>query len=466
LSEITTEKYRVEVSDDAMEATLYIEVRGREHLLELSGLVHELMSVHELCGVLEPAVEEAIALAANAEESGALPGVCVARGVAPITGDDGTLEWLGEFFETRALNLPDGSVDHYHHTRCSVYEGQPLAQLHPPTNGTEGLDVFGHEIASSPGKPFALRLDAGAERHSSDENLLVASRGGQVEFDQGRLGVSELRIVKEVDYSVASIDFDGSVEVQGDVGARFEVRGGASVLIHGSVENAEVDSDRQVEIRGPVLGHGEALLVSGSDMLLLSARETEIHCGGQLVVQRELLWCQLEVYGDLCIEHGRLVGGETRLGGKLVVDELGSREEAQTRIELGDMGHNARALRRLKRARKRAYESLAEFHRHHGANLARSNGGPYEPSERESLLKRQSALRAVARRARRRELVLRRRLLRQRQDSCLMVSGRVHAGVEVRYPQQKLVHTVGEELVGPLRIGLDEDSQQIVITKL
>ncbi len=462
----TAAPFRVEISPDGMEALLFVEVRGRDRRLQVRDVVRALREDYELVSVDDEKVTEAIAVAALAEEGEALPGICVARGMEAVEGEDGSLVWLGEFFESRAIVLPDGSVDHYHHTRSSVYEGQPLVELRPPTEGTPGRDVRGKPRPAVAGRPVTLVLDAGVAEDPDHPEIIVATRGGQVEFDHDHLGVSELLRVQEVDYSVGSIDFDGSVEVQGNVGAQFEVRGGASVKILGSVDNAEIESDRQVEILGPVLGRGEARISSGADMLLASAREAEIHCGGKLVVQGELVWCEGEVFEDLCVERGRIVGGEWKVGGKIIAAEVGSRKEVTTRIRLGESEDRARALRQLYRVRRKALEELQSFARHHAANLQRSDGGPHAPAEREQLLKRQAALRAVARRARRREMVARKRLQRRRRASQLLVTGTLHPGVEVHFVDHDLVHRITEALSGPVRVGLDSEGHEVEVVRL
>jgi uncharacterized protein len=458
--------YRIEVDTAAMAATLFIEVRGRDRLLEVRDLVRSLLEDHQLVGILEDKVADAAATAATAGETDQMPGVCIARGIAPTPGEDGSLKWLGEFFDSRAITMPDGSVDHYHHTRCSVYEGQPLVEIVPPTAGVPGMDVYGNELPATPGHPAPLQADAGVEREAENEEVFIAARGGQVEYNNGRLGVSELLTVKEVDYSVGSIDFDGAVEVHGDVGARFEVRGGASVQIQGSVENAEIESDRQVEIRGSVLGRGDALLVSGANMILSCVREAEIHCGGTLIVQRELLWCQAEVYEDLCVEHGRIVGGQVKVGGKVIAAELGSREEVLTQIQLGEAPQSSRALKRLFRERRHSHGRLQEFVRRHAGKLDRADGGPYTDTEREGHLKRRSALRAIARRARRREMILRKRLQRRRRASGLMITGTIHAGVEVSFVDNQLIHRFDETVKGPVKVGLDESGKSLQVEKI
>lgn len=457
--------YELRVSDDRQSASLRIHARGRSSRLEVRSVLRELERDHHLREVDEDALVHAITAATLAEPGDELPEVVVARGRPPERGHDGELVWLGEFFESHAITLPDGSVDHYHHTRRSVYEGQPLLEIRPPTPGRPGVDVLGEELPAPAGQPATLQLQEGARFAPDRDDLVIASRGGTVEFSDGRLGVSELLEVEDVDYGVGSIDFDGSVRVLGNVAARFGVRGGASVSITGTVENVEVESDGRVQIEGAVMGRGEALLVSGGDMLLASARETEIQCGGRLVVQHELLGCEGEVQEDLVLEKGRLVGGHWRVGAQVLLSELGSREEVRTRIDLGESAESSRALRRLHRARQRSYERLQEFSRRHAYDLRQAEkSGTKEPGL-ESIARRLAALRAEARRARRRELVARRRLRRRRMQSRLLIHGTVFPGVRLAFARGQKVFDVQEEIQGPVTILYDEESDEIQVLR-
>jgi hypothetical protein len=201
-------------------------------------------------------------------------------------------------------------------------------------------------------------------------------------------------------------------------------------------------------------------------MILSSAREAEIACGGTLVVARELLGCHGVIQGDLCVEKGRILGCDLEVAGLVLVSELGSREEVRTRLHLGEAIADDQNLLRLQRAHSKAEDALRQFHRGRGRLLLQPGADGTHPERFESLQRRQSALQAVARRARRREFVLRKRMESRRLSCSLTINAVVHAGVEVSFSGCPTRYRFTEEMTGPLRVGLAEGAQEITVTSL
>lgn len=448
------------VADDGLTAELVLPPLAGTPPPDPQTIVDALHDEHGLVDVDEKAVDEAIGMAMEGTEKSV--NVVVARGTVPRPGENGTIEWLGDFFESQAIQLPDGTVDHYHHTKISVKAGQPIATVHPPTTGTVGRTVKGKVIKPDPGSAATIDFDETVVRSDDDPNLLCAGRAGMVESYRGKITVSEVQIVEAVDFSTGSIDFEGAVQVRGIVEPKFSVVGVGTVIIGGPVENARVESRKTITVDKGVFGHGEGVVTCTGDISLGFARETQIHCGGRLMAKKELLWCEGDVHGDLLVEGGRVVGGHWRCGGRVVADELGSREEVTTIITLGEAPEQNRALRILTRDRKKYQVQLFDFKRKYGPLLI-GKIGQLDAAQRAELQERMDLYRRQASRARKREYMLRKRLNIQRKASFLWVRTMIHGGTRVRMNNGKFVHEFSEAQPGPVCVRYDADAQTSVI---
>lgn len=459
-TDMLTGGFTLAISEDRLTATITFPPLKNARRPEQRVVTRVLTDEHKLRDIDQDALTDAIARAVRTEE-GTVSRV-IATGTPAVDGQDGRMEWLGDFFQSRAITLPDGSVDHYRHTKVSVYEGQPLVQLHPPSKGTPGRDVCGRTLKPAEGKPVQLEHDETVRAEPRNPQILVSARPGMVEHARGKLSVSDLQVVDAVDYSTGSIEFEGAVQVRNHVDPKFSVYGAGTVIIGGTVDNARIESKKNIQIDKGVMGHGSALITCGGDLMIGFAREAAIHCGGRLVARRELLWCEGEVHGDLLCETGRIVGGHWRVGGRVVVEELGSREEVMTILTLGGAPEQNRALVRLTRDRKAAQKQLEEFRRRYAPFLVGGQGN-FTPSELEALLQRKYLFERQASRTRKREYFLRRRLVMQRRSSFAWVKSKIHAGVRLRLNGGSFVHEFLETQPGPVCVRYDSEKKELEI---
>lgn len=455
-------EYEITVAPGNLEAFVTFLPFSRKKLPPLREVVRVLIADQKLVFVDEKAVSDALADGAGAIDA-AKPRR-IATGDAAVDGEDGSIEWLGEFFESRVVQLPDGSVDHYRRTQIDVYEGQQLLRIHPPTKGHAGVDVFGNKIKPKPGKEVPLRYDAYARRDASDPNVLVAARPGTVEYTRGVLKIDDVKVVENVDYSVGSIDFEGSVHVRKDIDAKFEIYAGGSVIVGGLVENALIESRNRIQIDGGMLGRDEGRLKCDGDIILGYARQTQIDTEMNLIVRKELLSCKGEVHGDLFIESGRLVGGTWKVGGNVILDELGSREEIQTHVLLGEAGERNAELTKITRERRRAHDRLRDFRRKFGPML-RGDIGNIDEEQKRKHADRLEAMVGEAAECRAQEFELRRVLGIQRRNSLVWARKGIHPGVRVHLNGGRAVFEAKEFIPGPVNVRYDPSTGQVILER-
>ena len=141
---------------------------------------------------------------------------------------------------------PDGSVDYFNlNIINNVEAGQLLATLHPEVFGKPGINVHGETI-----KPAAVKasfIKYGKNTVLSEDKLtLTAEKAGHVTLREGKITVSDVLTVQNVDVSTGNIDYEGSVEVKGVVASNFSVKAGGNIVVKGIVEGATLDAGADI----------------------------------------------------------------------------------------------------------------------------------------------------------------------------------------------------------------------------
>jgi len=326
--------YELKISDDGLEASMTIP-RGAGEVPPLSEFVAHLTEDEGLIHIDMEVLGELLETAEDGRRAG--PAV-IARGEEPVDGRDARIEWKGEFFERVPIERPDGSVDHFRRNKTSVPADTVIADWIPPEEGTPGRTVRGVTIDAEPGRPWRPKLHQTVSW--TDEKLLSieALVGGQVEFAKDRISVSQVMKVSSVDFGSSSIDFDGAVDVNGDVLEGFDVTATGSVSISGYVEGAQINAGGNLTVNQGVIGRNKVKIKADGDIDVGFLRELELECGGQVVSSGELMRVEANVGGDVTASGNRLVGGSWTVAGSLYVSELGSESETPTLIVVGTDG--------------------------------------------------------------------------------------------------------------------------------
>ena len=139
----------------------------------------------------------------------------------PENGRDTGFDPLLTFTANRAPKVDDnGLIDYREHSGILVvHPGEPLMRRIPPTPGVAGHTVKGRELPPRPGvdTPFAAQIN-GAKTASHDPNLLEAASVGQPVLVNCGVNVEPLLRVAEVNMTTGNIHFDGTVQVDGEIG--------------------------------------------------------------------------------------------------------------------------------------------------------------------------------------------------------------------------------------------------------
>ncbi len=120
-------------------------------------------------------------------------------------------------------------------------------------------------------------------------------------------------IENDVDFETGNIDFNGSVIIKGGVKAGFVVKAVGDITVKEIVEDALIDSQGNVILKGGFVGYGKGELTTQGDAVIEFAENQKIYAGGDVKVSDSLLHCSVEVDGKIFVMGKRGVVGGGRL---------------------------------------------------------------------------------------------------------------------------------------------------------
>lgn len=262
----------------------------------------------------------------------------VAHGVEPEDGTDGEVVYTVPL-TTRVVPVPreDGGVDLRAEAEIpTIAKGAVLAHIVPPKKGRPGYTVKGEELLARQGKPAKLPPTKNVE-HSPDGLHLVAAIDGLLELSPARVFVRpDLTIRGDVDFESGSIDFHGDVQVLGSVRPGFRVKAGGRVVINGDVDQADIEAESLVWIRGAAVGTN-CLIRSNGDVKVRTLHEARVEARGNVFVERESMEATILASGAVIFEspRNRLVGGLVVAGQEVMAAEIGAVSELPTQVRVG-----------------------------------------------------------------------------------------------------------------------------------
>ena len=251
-------KPTVRISYDEMEAYLLLPTPVGEATYALKDII-ELLKINGVkFGIDETKISAMISERFFDRES------LVAKGVEVVNGVDAYFEF---HFDTNFNKVPthreDGSVDYWSiHSVELVEEGQPIATYHGPVDGSNGMNVKGKLLPAKKGRPLPPLTGKGFER--SEDNIHYTSlMDGKIEKNKNRIMISTVHEVHgDVGLNTGNIDFRGDVIIHGNVPTGAIISATGSVTVDGIVEGAFIDANKDVIIRGGMMGAGRGMIKS------------------------------------------------------------------------------------------------------------------------------------------------------------------------------------------------------------
>ncbi|MGD9870622.1 MAG: DUF342 domain-containing protein [Thauera sp.] len=334
---------------------------------ELLALIHSKGIVE---GLLPEEIDRALA-EARAEE------LVIARGQAPVRGEDGRLESLLPETRERVPRVDASDRTDYRDLGevQIVRAGDALMRRHPPTAGTEGLGVLGRSIPAKPGRDvrFAAGL-RGAAPSPDDPDLLVATTDGQPVRVRGGVMVEPVYTVDAVNMASGNIDFDGTVRVRADVHAGMKIRATGDIEIGGTVEPATLEAGGNIVVKGGVMGSLGAkgagkdaatqVLRCGGSFSATYAQQARICAGDSIFIDDMAMQCQLDAGNHVRVgnyRRGHIIGGSTRAALSIHARVIGATNRVRTELEIGNDPALARTVKEKAALRDERENKLLEI---------------------------------------------------------------------------------------------------------
>lgn len=281
--------------------------------------------------------EEELQAFFSSEEKPYCTDIIAAEGVAPRQGEDARIEY---YFNTDLSTKPtlkeDGSVDFFHlNTISPCKKGEVLAKIIPADEGEYGKNVLGERLKPRDVRKVSLKYGRNIEL-SEDRLSITSMVDGHVTLVEGKVFVSDVFIVENVDNSTGNIEYEGSVEVHGNVCANFQVKARGNIIVRGVVENAVLIAGGDIVIERGVNGMGKGVLAARGNIVSRYLENVSASAGGyvstdSILHSRVFAGTEVNVSG----KKGFITGGQVRASSLISVKTLGSSMGASTIIEVG-----------------------------------------------------------------------------------------------------------------------------------
>lgn len=261
----------------------------------------------------------------------------VACGCEPVKGDDGWFELMVKTSGEERAFVEDetGKVDLKTLNAYSEIEsGQKLGMVHSPKKGTPGWTVLGAPIAAEPGDPYVLIGGEGVELRY-DNRVAFATKAGRALFEKNILAVvDQLVIPGDLDLSVGNIDFNGFVEICGEVPDDFFVKATKGILIKGLVGACQLESNGSIELTS-MAGKDCGRIDCHGDLKAGFLNQVTAAVYGNVVVSSEIRNSYVKATGAIIVENGSIIGGRCTAMEGIEAKTLGTTSGQKTQIIAG-----------------------------------------------------------------------------------------------------------------------------------
>ncbi len=261
----------------------------------------------------------------------------IAYGKFPVKGKDGFINWFVKEPTCKPKVLPDGRVDFKSiDLFVTVRKGDELLKLEKAIPGKAGEDIYGNEIPAPEVKEVKLTTGANVEW---DGSILKAAKSGYVLINhkENKVAVKDVLEVDEVGLATGNIEFDGIVKVKGDIKTGYKVVATDGVEVLGNIEEAIVETDGHIKIKGGFIGGEKGIIKAGDVIKAKFINGGIVIAGGNIVIDSYAMHCKILGGSEIfCIhEKGALVGGDFKARYAIIAKEYGSKLGVKTRVSVG-----------------------------------------------------------------------------------------------------------------------------------
>jgi len=267
--------------------------------------------------------------------------VIIAKGRAPVKGEEARLEFTNKFSKIGFLR-EDGTIDYRNrNTLQSVKTNAVIAKYIFPKDGVDGEDVFGQKRESEVGDNIEVIVGQNVYFNKKTGEY-TARLTGLLTYENDTISVDQNLTVECVNLETGNLDLKTSVVVKNNIEAGSVVKLVGDLLVEGNIETAEVSVIGNIIVKKGVAftthdGESKALLEATGNIEINHATNAIIKSGGTVFIHTEAMHCEIEA-GDAIVmtnKKGKLVGGRTAALNSIQVNELGGSANPVTIVGVG-----------------------------------------------------------------------------------------------------------------------------------
>ncbi len=263
--------------------------------------------------------------------------IIVARGKEPRHGTDAYIEY---YFNTDLKAKPtlkdDGSVDFFNlNTINHCHKGDIIARLFPEDMGEAGTNLMGERLKPRDVKKKMLKYSRNVTL-SEDKLSMISEVDGHVTLVDEKVFVSDILFVDNVDNATGNIEYDGSVQVKGNVCANFSVKSRGNIEVQGVVEGAFLEAGGNITIARGMNGMNRGTLRAKGNIVAKYMENTTATAGGY-VSSESILHSTVQAGTEVTVsgKRGFITGGRVCATNAITVKTLGSPMGVDTIVEVG-----------------------------------------------------------------------------------------------------------------------------------
>lgn len=323
----------IEVSGDNLQVTarFYPPSKGG-HLLNVEDILQKLNQKRVVSGIDEHSIRIFLHKREYCKD------YIVAKGKPPRHGHDA---WIEYHFDTERKAKPtlleDGSVDFHKLDAINhVEKGACLATLHVADMGDKGEDVMGNPMLPHKVKPLFLKY--GKNIHESEDRTEIYSDiDGHVRLEGDKIFVSDTyEVLGDVDASTGDIEYEGNVDVKGNVRTGFTIHATGDINVKGVVEGASLYAGGQVVIQRGIQGMSKGYVECNGNLYAKFIENSVVKSGGGIVAEA-IMHSEAFARGDVIVDgkKGLITGGRVCSRSVIALKTGGSDMGTTTKLEVG-----------------------------------------------------------------------------------------------------------------------------------
>lgn len=323
---------KVRISYDEMEAYLLLPAPFNGERYTLSEIKEKLEATGVKVGIDENKISAML-------RDGLYEYEClIAEGIPVVHGEDAYYEYSFDTnFNKKPTHREDGSVDYWSiHSFELVEEGQVIATYVEPVEGSNGMTVKGKLLPAKKARPLPPLTGKGFSR-SADNKTYTSDMTGKIEMQGNRILISAVHEVQgDVGLKTGNIDFRGDVIIHGNVPTGAVVKASGTITIDGTVEGAILDANKDIIIRGGMLGGNKGLIRTKGDLSAKFLEYTTVKAEGNIVAGA-LINCDITTNGKVLLKgkHASIVGGVVHAATGIEAYNFGNEYGVKTEIYTG-----------------------------------------------------------------------------------------------------------------------------------